>query len=102
MLGLIEFYKQVASGPGTPSEQAKVIAFAKPPGNASATAESGMQCPACESTIIQKVPGGRRCGSCGVQFGMQTFTSKSSEGINALFGLSSSRSNVRRASLQAI
>jgi len=78
-LGLVEFLKQAAGVPGTPSEQAKVIAFAKPPGNVPATAESGLRCPACESTIIQKIPGGKRCGMCGTQFGMPTFTSHSSQ-----------------------
>jgi len=70
ILGLVEFYKQAASGSGMPSEQARLLVMPKSSPTATARTEATPEaCPACESTIIQKIPGGKRCGQCGQCFG---------------------------------
>lgn len=78
-LGLVEFLKQGATTPGTPAEQARVISFPKAATTAPTAAETDLECPACASMFIQRIPGGKRCGACGTQFGMPKFTQHPSQ-----------------------
>lgn len=66
--GLLDFYKEVASNQGTLAQQVHAMMSPKAAPDASPTSEEVPGCPQCESTFIQTVPSGKRCGRCGYAF----------------------------------